>query len=239
MNYLFLTFLFVFLTGVDAPINRIKDSGFNDEQISYFSETAFYNNSWLSRWEKPIKIQCIGDYSSTDIKKINAIIQEVRPVLGGLPIQIVNDDGDLLIHFESDLFHFDDANIFKGEQVPFGYMKPTLNAQHSFLSADIYIHPLLTGNKKYEVLRHEFCHALGLMSHANKAFKTKNLLGKIIFSSEADYKNWKNSQNIPILDLQAIKLLYQEHLPLNYSKQDFDRAYRNASFPSHFIVSSK
>ena len=79
--------------------------------------------------------------------------------------------------------------------------------------------------KKYEVLRHEFCHALGLMSHSYKVFSSENLLGKTIFSDEKAYEKSIHTQKIPILDKMAIQFLYNRVLSLNYSKKEFDLDY--------------
>lgn len=236
MNLILISFILSFFTLAPKVTERGDIHSFNNEEISYFSETAFYKNSWLSRWEQPIRIQCTGAFTVTDKAKVAEMIADIKPELGNTPIQLVNDNGNLFIHFENDRSNFDDSPDFKNDKVPYGFMKPTLTAQHQFIRADVYIHPALKGNKKYEVLRHEFCHSLGLMSHAGIAYHSENLLGKIIFRSDDEYKEWKSSKNIPILDKKAIQLLYQNTISLNCTKQQFDKKYRKQFLESHLIV---
>src|SRR6476659_10033316 len=197
----------------------------NSEEISYFTETAFYKQSWLSRWEEPIMVQCIGDFNNNDLSQVNRMIDDIRGSLGSTPIQLVTTNGNLLIHFDENLDNFEQSVEFKGQKVPYGYMKPQLTKKHQIIRADIYIHPNLSGLKKSEVIRHEFCHSLGLMSHSTKAYYTENLLGKIIFENDSAYENWKSNKEIPILDKESIRILYQPSMALNTSQKEFIKIY--------------
>ena len=223
-----LVFLFFPFVSFFLPTMISNDIGvLNHEKTIYFEETAFYNQSWLCRWEAPIKVQCLGRYTPEDRVQVLSMIEDVRNDLGTIPIQLVNDGGNLFIHFDDDLGHFDNNEEFKNQQIPFGYMKPQLNGNHELLQADIYIHPALKNIKKHEALRHEFCHSLGLMSHSSRAYYTDNLLGKIIFNNSSAYDDWKSNQHIPLLDQEAIKMLYQSQISLKTSKKEFDRMTRN------------
>lgn len=196
----------------------------NKEEILYFKETAFYNN-WLNRWEKPILVEITGKPSKEDIKQLQTLITEITPYLGYTTIQMVKNNGNLVFHFEADLTEFDENPAFKNDKIPLGFMKPILNKQHQFVKADVYIHPVLIKNKRYEVLRHEFCHSLGLMSHTYQTFESVNLLGKTVFKDIKAYEKSFSEQTIPTLDKMAIKFLYQEIKLINYNKKDFDKAY--------------
>jgi hypothetical protein len=223
-----LVFLFFPFVTFFLPVKISNDSGIlNNEKAAYFEETAFYNQSWLCRWEGPIKVQCLGNYTLEDRIQVLSMIEDVKNDLGTIPIQLVNDGGNLFIHFENDLSHFNHNEEFKNQQVPFGYMKPQLTRKHELIQADIYIHPALKDIKKHEALRHEFCHSLGLMSHSSRAYYTENLLGKIIFSNSSAYDVWKSNPHIPILDQEAIKILYKSQISLKTSKKEFDRINRN------------
>ena len=201
-----------------------KTTSLNKEEISYFKETAFYNNR-LNRWEKPVLIEIKGKPSKEDIKQLTALVKEIAPYLGNTNIQIVKNNGNLVFHFESDLSQFDENPAFKNDKIPLGFMKPVLSKQNQFIKADVFIHPAIIATKRYEVLRHEFCHSLGLMSHSFKAFQSSNLLGKTVYKDLKDYENSLSEQNIPNLDKMAIKFLYQDIKSTNYSKKDFDRDY--------------
>lgn len=201
------------------------NSFYDKEVVHYFGETAFYKNAWLSRWEKPILVQCTGNYSSVDYEKVLQLIDELRPELGNIPIQLVKSNGNFVIHFEDNLSNFERNIAFKNEKVPFGFMRPTLNKRHEFLRADLYIHPSLINEKKHEVLRHEFCHGLGLMSHSYRIFSSENLLGKRIFENEKAFEKSLHAQKMPVLDRMAIQFLYNRVLSLNYSKKDFELDY--------------
>ncbi len=224
VNNIILIFLFSFFSSITKP-SFTRNSSYNKEVVNYFSETAFYNNKWLYRWEKPILVECKGNVSVVDLENVTALIAELKPILGDVPIQYVSSNGNLIINFEHDLSHFENNLLFENEKVPFGFMQPSLNTHHQFLKANIYIHPSLIGNKKYAVLRHEFCHSLGLMSHTYKIFNSENLLGNTVFNSEADYEKSITTKNIPILDKLAIQLLYNKSLSLKYTRKDFERDY--------------
>ncbi|MEO5912192.1 MAG: hypothetical protein ABIP95_14980 [Pelobium sp.] len=60
MNLIFISFLPSFFALAPVMVDNGAMRSFNNEEISYFSETAFYKNSMLSRWEQPIKVQCLG-----------------------------------------------------------------------------------------------------------------------------------------------------------------------------------
>lgn len=201
-----------------------KTSSLNNEEIHYFSETAFFDD-WLNRWEKPILIEISGKPTKEDIKQLTNLVQEISPFLGNTSIQIVKNNGNLIFHFEFNLSQFDDNPAFKNDKVPLGFMKPVLSKQHQFINADVFIHPAIITTKRYEVLRHEFCHSLGLMSHSYKAFQSANLLGKTVYKNLKDYENSVFEQNIPNLDKMAIKFLYQNIKTTNYSKRNFERDY--------------
>ena len=220
-HLIIILYSFLFPTNRSTPYN----SFFDREVVHYFGETAFYKNAWLSRWEKPILVEFTGNYSSVDHDKVLQLIDEIRPELGNIPIQFVKANGNFIIHFEDNLSNFENNIAFKNDKVPFGFMRPTLNKRHEFLKADLYIHPSLVNQKKYQVLRHEFCHALGLMSHSYKVFSSENLLGKTIFSDEKAYEKSLHAQKIPILDKMAIQFLYKRVLSLDYSKKEFELDY--------------
>lgn len=201
-----------------------KSTSLNKEEIHYFKETAFYNNG-LNRWEKPVLVKIEGKPSKEDMKQLQALIQEITPYLGNISIQIVKNKGNLIFHFESDLSQFDENPAFKNDKIPLGFMKPVLSKQHQFIKADVFIHPAIIAAKRYEVLRHELCHSLGLMSHSYKAFPSANLLAKTVYKDLKDYEQSLSEQNIPTLDKMAIKFLYQEVQTMSYSKKDFERDY--------------
>jgi len=204
--------------------NYRKTIFLNKEEISYFKETAFYDNR-LNRWEKPVLIEIKGKPSKDDIKQLSILVKEIAPYLGNTSIQIVKNNGNLVFHFESDLTQFDENPAFKNDKIPLGFMKPVLSKQHQFIKADVFIHPAIISTKRNEVLRHELCHSLGLMSHSFKAFQSANLLGKTVFKDLKDYEKSLSEKNIPNLDKMAIGFLYQEVKTTNYSKKDFDRDY--------------
>ena len=218
ISLLFISSFFLNSDGVKKTISL------NKEEINYFKETAFYENR-LNRWERPVLIEIKGKPSKEDIKQLTNLVQEIAPYLGNTSIQIVKNNGNLVFHFESDLSQFDENPAFKNNKIPLGFMKPMLSKQHQFIKAEVFIHPAIIATKRYEVLRHELCHSLGLMSHSFKAFQSANLLGKTVYKDLKDYEKSLSEKNIPNLDKMAIKFLYQDIKSTNYSKKDFDRDY--------------
>lgn len=235
LNIQLVLFLFSFLTLLFPSIKSDEGTILISERNAYFLETAFYNQNYLYRWNSSIRVQCVGNYTNTDRQQIISMIDDIKNNLGEINIELVNYGGNLIFHFENDLDHFN-INELKNQQTPFGYMKPQINNNHEILSADIYIHPSLRGAKKFEALRHEFCHSLGLMSHSTRAYYTENLLGKIIFRNTSAYNYWKSNQHIPLLDKEAIKILYQPELSLYSTKQSFERLLKRETRESHFTV---
>ena len=122
-------FIYSFLFSTNRSENP-STSFYDKEVVHYFGETAFYKNAWLSRWEKPILVECTGKYSTVDYDKVLQLIDEIRPELGNVPIQLVKSNGNFIIHFEDNLSNFEHNIAFKNDKVPFGFMCPTLNKRH-------------------------------------------------------------------------------------------------------------
>ncbi|HEY0667900.1 MAG TPA: hypothetical protein VGD22_06970 [Sphingobacteriaceae bacterium] len=187
-------------------------NGYKADELKYFSEVAFMSGK-LRRWGEPIRISQEGK-TATDIQYMEALVAELQPLLGNVPVSYVHTGGNLVIHYSRTIREYS-RNYTGAESLPLGYAIPKFSSDNSLIYADIYLHPSLLNDKRNEVLIHEICHMLGLFDHPLTPFNEDNVM------SAAIYKNKNNLITLPRLDKAALKLLYDHRMPKNLLKIDF------------------
>lgn len=191
---------------------------FNDfarDELQYFEEVAFRNDR-LYRWRQPIVVSQDGSAPRQSSLMLNQMIHEVQPLLGDLSITINSAEGNLIIHHPARVADYASRYPEAGP-LPLGYAIPRLS-DSEITHVDIYLHPLLLADKKEEVLKHEICHALGLLQHSTTPYPEYNLLGiRALVKGKNSYPFFSR------LDKAALRLLYDKRLRPNFSKRDFLR----------------
>lgn len=213
--------LLLFTTASAFSVSGYLERVFNDfakDELQYFEEVAFRNDR-LYRWRQPIVITQEGSNTRKTTLILDQMIREVQPLLGDLSITINPGEGNLIIHHPATVADYVRRYPEAGP-LPLGYAIPRLSGSE-ITHVDVYLHPLLLADKKEEVLKHEICHALGLLQHSSTPYPEYNLLG-----IPATLPPEKHKTSYPFfsrLDKAALRLLYDKRLRPNFSKRDFLR----------------
>ncbi|HEY0895021.1 MAG TPA: hypothetical protein VGE15_00585 [Sphingobacteriaceae bacterium] len=185
------------------------------DELRYFEEVAFRNDR-LYRWRSPIGISTRGSDPVVD-PVLEQMIREVQPLLGDLGIR-VTENGNLVVHHPATVAAYADRYTQPGP-LPLGYAVPWFSGTE-LTHVDIYIHPLLVPAKRTQVLKHEICHALGLLQHTTTVYSEEGLLGP---PSTSRKKQKPGQPLLSRLDRAAIRLLYDSRLRHDLSRKDFRR----------------
>ncbi|HEY0898119.1 MAG TPA: hypothetical protein VGD90_02250 [Sphingobacteriaceae bacterium] len=202
---------------VSGHLERVFNDYAKDE-LQYFEEVAFRDDR-LYRWRRPIVITQEGANNKSAAPVLERMINEVQPLLGDLSISLQSGRGNLIIHHPAIVADYA-RRYSEAGPLPLGYAIPQLLGSE-ITHVDIYLHPLLLPEKREEVLKHEICHALGLLQHTSTPYPEYNLLG--IPASLPQVKDKTSHPYFSRLDKAALRLLYDKRLRPNFSKRDFLR----------------
>lgn len=195
---------------------------YSEEQLLYFSDVAFGYPDKIKKWNKKVVVKIVGPCTEDDKIEVLNIIQEISAIIGKDKINFGLKDANVFVYFPNLQQDFErekrgelniDVNGFTFSTFSFsGYLK----------EVKLYISPALKGKWRNRILRHEFCHALGLSGHSKKAYKEEHLLGVRLYDSlEAAEKDELTAATIPEPDKMAIKLLYDNSIPNGLKRSKF------------------
>jgi len=194
--------------------------------MKYFMETAFEQNGSVIKWKDTIRISLEGNYSTMDSLEMVKIIKEVSPLINVKVILLPGNssNGNLIINlFKSEKDYKSFLSAGELDNMAEGKTK----YKFSFLSNEItgaQIFVFHFAANKYWILRHEFCHALGLSGHSKGVGDEQALLAPLVFKSIEDSDKWQNENtHFPDADKKSIKLLYSENLPIGLKFTDFKK----------------
>jgi len=198
---------------------------YTTEELSYFSEVGFGDSDRLTKWDKTIQVQILPPCQKADSIEIDKILDELRPLVGKTDIVWVKEQGNLIVNFPGTAEEFNSHRSSDIRQEPKGYASPNLDFKGNLRKVEIYIMPYLNGKGRWETLRHEFCHAMGLMGHSKRTFQEPHLLGITVFTNFDVYETDLDlPSSLPDADQRAIKLLYEDSLPPNLLRKKFIEA---------------
>lgn len=210
--------MLVILTASAFSISNPSERIFNDytrDELQYFEEVAFRNDR-LYRWRQPIVITQTGLNARESVATLHQLIREVQPLLGDLSIRIHPGTGNLIINQPARVADYALRYPEEGP-LPLGYAIPRFSGSE-IVHVEVYIHPLLLPDKREEVIKHEVCHALGLLQHSLTLYPEYNLLGMPASVPSSDNKA---NPFFSRLDKAALRLLYDKRLRPNFSRKDF------------------
>ena len=197
---------------------------YNGPEITYFQETAFERKKSVIKWEDKIRISLMGNFSVQDSLEVVRVVGEVSPLVT-VPIELLpgnSKDGNLQIYLlksaaedEAAVSEKDLAKAMAKTEYRFAMLS------NRIVGAKIFVYHF--ADTKYWVLRHEFCHALGLSGHSKQMTKQHRLLGPELFDSIEESEAWKDKKEhtFPEPVKKSIQLLYEKDLPIGLKKKDF------------------
>ncbi|MBO9640512.1 MAG: DUF2927 domain-containing protein, partial [Siphonobacter aquaeclarae] len=157
------------------PAQSIRKN-FTQQQLQYFSETAFEGSKPLKRWTEDIRIQVIGHASQEEQQDVAAAIRELEALRLPVRISLVQSDENLPVSF---LKKAEYEAQYKGDSpAPIGFVNYGKSDFNRILSARIFVRTDIEERLKKHVFRHELCHALGLPSHSPSYYPLPNFMGK-------------------------------------------------------------
>ncbi|GAB3761123.1 hypothetical protein GCM10028817_38070 [Spirosoma pomorum] len=195
---------------------------YSNEQLSYFSDVAFGYPDKIKKWDEKIAVTIVGACSEADRLDVQTIVREVSDIIGKDKIALVSDQANVFVYFPTLQQDFErEKQGTLGIDVN-GFTYPTFSFSDRLTKAKLYVSPALKGRLRGLVLRHEFCHALGLSGHSKKLWKEDHLLGVRLYDSIDEFEEVDSIPAvIPEADIMAIKLLYDNSIPNGLKKSTF------------------
>lgn len=200
------------------------------EDVLYFRDIAFGNTNRIVKWEGDIRIQIVGYCTENDSADLRSCIEELKQIFTDREVHLVDDAGDTFVRFTKNEGQFNPF-VELGKPIPAGFTNTSLNFLGQLTRSSIFIRWNLEALNKRETLRHELCHAVGLLSHCQRPFKTPHLLGVTNYDFEQILDgNPEPFTKFPEADRNAIKILYEPLLLEGTSKKEFNMALKKLGY---------
>ncbi|QKZ14693.1 hypothetical protein [Spirosoma sp. KUDC1026] len=195
---------------------------YSNEQLSYFSDVAFGYPDKIKKWDEKIAVTIVGACSEADRLEVQTIVREIAAIIGNDKIELVSDQANVFVYFPTLQQDFErEKQGTLGIDVN-GFMYPTFSFSDRLTKVKLYVSPALKGRYRGRVLRHEFCHALGLSGHSKKVYKEDHLLAVRFYGSLEEAEEVDSTPAvIPEADIKAIKLLYDNSIPNGLKRSTF------------------
>ena len=190
----------------EASAGNEEEAAISDSDLmDYFCQVALnveYGsaNGVLKRWEKPIRVKVMGDYTDEDYATLTDHIDTLNG-LGILPkISIVSSDANFFIYFVP-LDEMDDVipGYVEGNWGYFylywGSSNYVINKAYMGIATDV-----TTQEARNHLILEEFTQSLGLM---NDSYDYENS----IFQAE-----WTTTQSLMDIDYMLLYMLYNDYL---------------------------
>ncbi len=203
---------------------------YTTSEIDFFSDIAFWNSTWIRKWDTDIKVQMdtINGISDADIRMVDNAIAAIVPLIEPIKISRVSSGGNFIVH----LNHLEQT--IKGAKgwVVINDMSKPLSINY----ADVYV------MKYYEMcLMHEFLHAIGI-SHPQNEYPFYTAIGRntyvvleaqkagskyptnsIVLNTwdELDSLQSKSHNSLSEQEKMAIKMLYSSDFKSGLTKRYF------------------
>jgi hypothetical protein len=185
-----------------------------DELLDYFADIALKSefgdtgaNGIVCRWEKPIKVEILGDYSSADYDWLTAHIANLNQIDGMPAISIVAADGNYRVWFKT----LDRLR----EVIPgyvsenWGFISLYWNSKKQITDAFMGIATDVTNQtQRNHLILEEFTQGLGLLNDSPQYADS-------IFQIE-----WTETQALADVDYALIRMLYSSAVQAGMKEAD-------------------
>lgn len=184
---------------------------YNSESLLYFSEVGFCKGKKVEKWDHDIKVSINGIVKNEDVISLKEFVEEFNSVVENIRMTISDKEADIVVQIKDSKALNGYTGIAKVKCYPFSNIYRHVN---------VYISHTRSASQRKELIYHEMLHAIGL-NHSKKAFKDINLMAIKIFKNIDEAEKWKDNIHFPALDKMAIKILYDEIIPVGLDKIDF------------------
>lgn len=188
----------------EQPIDVVPGSTYSNLGLSYFREVAFgAEYGTLSRvvrkWAGDLRIAVHGVPTPADLQALEEVMADLRVVMRGRQIQVVNEEANLNIYFapESE-FSTIDPNY---EPTNYGFFWVWWGADQQLLRSQILISSTgITQEARSHLIREEITQSLGLMNDSWR------------FPESIYYQGWTSTTSYTALDFIVLEMLYRDEI---------------------------
>ena len=196
---------------------------YSKNELLYFRDIGFGYPDKIKRWNQPIRVTIARPYTTVDQAEVKEVIRELSTIRGLPAITLVGHSGNLTVHFPTSIDDFNSNRNNDPRTEPLGYTTPVMSFSNHVKSVHLFISPIADERSKKRILRHEFCHALGLWGHSKRSFPGPHLLGITNYESIAAYEIASEQQvTMSEADRKALQLLYESDMPNHLGQATFD-----------------
>ncbi len=181
------------------------------EVLDYFLEIALGaefgdQTPVIRKWSSGPRIQVHGNPTAVDLITLAQVISELNELVGGLKLELVQDNANLDIHFKpqsefpSILKEYEPGNA--------GYFWTCWSSSSVIYKAIILIASDRTEEVRSHLIREELTQALGLMRDSN--FRPESTF----------YRQWSTVTEYSDIDREVIRILYLEDVAVGMTRDD-------------------
>lgn len=193
-------------TPTPAPTEEPLPQLTKDDMLAYFLEVAVTaEDNLILRWEKPLKVQIIGNYTDEDYERIVSQLDMFNGIGTLPPITVVKKGGNFLIHF-----------------VPMKEMGKVMSIFEDKYPSNYYY-----AYDNYKLTKYVTAIASDVPTQKERNYLVLEMItrGLGIFNSSSKYKfsifqtEWTNSQTLSDLDYIIIGMLYYPEIKPGVMKE--------------------
>ncbi|GAB3163978.1 hypothetical protein [Telluribacter humicola] len=208
-------------TRIDSPLFLKK---YSQEDLLYYADVGFGYPNKIKKWDQTIRVSIAGSCSRQDSAEVAKVVDELSRIIAFPKVVLTKEEGNVQVHFPDSEPEFESIKTAEGLGVEVrGFVDPTSSLfTNKMKQVKIYLSPLLKNRKRNAVLRHEFCHALGLSGHSKRYYYEEHLMGRLNIPSLESAELLDSSPAvIPAADVRALQLLYEREMPTGLKRSTF------------------
>ncbi|WP_247233203.1 DUF2927 domain-containing protein [Telluribacter sp. SYSU D00476] len=216
--------LYLFIDGQTRIDSLLFLQKYSKEDLLYFADVGFGYPDKVKRWDQTIRVSIAGSCSRQDSAEVAKVVDELSKIIAFPKIVLTREEGNVQVHFPDSEREFEASKAAKDLGVDVdGFASPTFSVTNKIKQVEIHLSPLLKDRLRNAILRHEFCHALGLGGHSRRYYHEEHLLGRLNIPSLESAELLDSSPAvIPAADTRALQLLYEKDMPTGLKRSSFE-----------------
>ena len=184
------------------PTATTQESAYTQEEIDYFLEIALgteYGDSeqTIKKWTNDIRIEVLGTPTEEDLQTLEAVVEEINSLIGGVKMMVVEENPNVQMHFAPE----DEFESIEPNYVPvnYGFFWSYWNASDELYKSTLLISTdEISQAERSHLIREEVTQVLGLMNDSNR------------YEESIFFEDWTETNNYSELDKSVIQMLYRE-----------------------------
>jgi hypothetical protein len=222
MKYLFyILLLFITSTALSKELSERK-------VLDYFKDVALKQEftskkQKIKKWTQDINVFCEGDWPNYLKVELNAIIEDLAPLIEHIKINIVSSKDQsnytIFIGSPNDYVKKIEPNAKKSVKSNYGLFWIYWNSSNQIYKGSMYVDPKRAKTEVWQkhLLREELTQSLGLMNDTND------------YKDSIFYQRYSLVTSYSDLDKTIIKMLYSNHMKINMSESQVKKVIKAES----------